>query len=149
MTYNDIILPLNPPKPALAGASQGTVPRTSHHTLMYVIYVKTKPARTCWGRVMHICISKLLIIGSDNGLSPDRHQAIIWPNAGILLIWTLEINFSEISSKIQSIFILENAFKNCPWHYPRLIVWPSQYKRNALRNNVGPHCTIPEKFPSG
>ena len=22
--------------------------------------------------------------GSDNGLSPDRHQAIIWTNAGIL-----------------------------------------------------------------
>ena len=29
------------------------------------------------------------IIGSDNGLSPDRHQAIIWTNAGILLIGPL------------------------------------------------------------
>ena len=26
------------------------------------------------------------IIGSDNALSPDRHQAIIWTNAGILII---------------------------------------------------------------
>ena len=38
------------------------------------------------GRVMHICISKLTIIGSDNGLSPGRRQAIIWTNARLLLI---------------------------------------------------------------
>ena len=29
------------------------------------------------GRVTHICVSKLTIIGSDNGLSPGRRQAII------------------------------------------------------------------------
>ena len=34
--------------------------------------------------------------GSDNGLAPGRHQAIIWTNAGILLIGPLGINFSEI-----------------------------------------------------
>ena len=44
----------------------------------------------------HICISKLNIIGSDNGLLPDRRQAIIWTNAGILLIWTLGRNYSEM-----------------------------------------------------
>ena len=32
---------------------------------------------THWGRVMHICVGNLTIIGSDNGLSPGRHQAII------------------------------------------------------------------------
>ena len=41
---------------------------------------------THWGRATHICISKLTIIGSDNGLSPEWRQAIIWTNAGILLI---------------------------------------------------------------
>ena len=51
---------------------------------------------THWGRVTHICINKLTIIGSDNGLSPSRRQAIIWTNAGILLIRTLETNFSDI-----------------------------------------------------
>ena len=55
---------------------------------------------THWGRVMHICVSKLTIIGSDNGLSPDRRQAIIWTNAGILLIGPLGTNFSEISIEI-------------------------------------------------
>ena len=48
----------------------------------------------------HICVSKLTIIGSDNGLSPDRRQAIIWTNAGILLIGSLGTNFSEISIEI-------------------------------------------------
>ena len=30
-----------------------------------------------WGRVTHICVDKLTIIGSHNGLSPGRRQAII------------------------------------------------------------------------
>ena len=55
---------------------------------------------THWGRVTHICVSKLTIIGPDNGLSPDRRQAIIWTNAGILLIGPLGTNFSEISIEI-------------------------------------------------
>ena len=55
---------------------------------------------THWGRVTHICISKLTIIGSDNGLPPGRRQAIIWTNAGILLIWTLGTNVSEILGEI-------------------------------------------------
>ena len=43
-------------------------------------------SNTHWGRVTHIRVSKLTVIGSDNGLSPGRRQAIIWTNAGILLI---------------------------------------------------------------
>ena len=49
---------------------------------------------------MHICVSKLTIIGSGNGLSLDRSQAITWTSAGILLIETLETNFSEILVEI-------------------------------------------------
>ena len=51
---------------------------------------------THWGRVMHICVSKLTIIGSDNGLSPCQRQAIVWTNAGILSIGPLGTNLSEI-----------------------------------------------------
>ena len=57
---------------------------------------------THWGRVTHICVSKLTIIGSDNGLSTSRRQAIIWTNAGILLIRTLATNFNEILSEINT-----------------------------------------------
>ena len=53
------------------------------------------------------CVSKLSIIGSDNGLSPDRRQAIILTNAGILLIWTLGTNFNEILIEIHTF-----SFKN-------------------------------------
>ena len=55
---------------------------------------------THWGRVTQICVSKFTIIGSDNGLSPIRHQVIIWTNVGILLIRTLGTNFSEILIQI-------------------------------------------------
>ena len=55
---------------------------------------------THWGRVTHICVSKVTIISSDNGLSPGRRQAIIWTNAGIWLIRPLETNLSEILIKI-------------------------------------------------
>ena len=51
---------------------------------------------THWGRVKHICVSRLTIIGSDNGLSPGRRQAIIWTNVGTLFIEPLGTNFSEI-----------------------------------------------------
>ena len=48
---------------------------------------------------MHICIGKLAIIGSDNGLSPGRRQAIIGTNDGNSN-WNLNI------------FIQENAFED-------------------------------------
>ena len=48
---------------------------------------------TRWGRMKHIRVTAASvnwdIIGSDNGLSPGRLQAIIWTNDGILLIWPL------------------------------------------------------------
>ena len=64
---------------------------------------------THWIRVTHICVSKIIIIGSDNGLSPGWRQAIIWPNAGILLIgytfkwniiWNQYIFIQELDLKI-------------------------------------------------
>ena len=55
---------------------------------------------THWGRVTHICVGKLTIIGSDNGLSPARCQTIIWTNAGILLIRPSGTNISEILIEI-------------------------------------------------
>ena len=48
----------------------------------------------------HICVSNIIRIGSDNGLSPVRRQAIIWTNAWILLIWPLGTTFSEILIEI-------------------------------------------------
>ena len=44
---------------------------------------------------------KLIIIGSDNGLSPDRRQAIIWTNAELLSIGPMRTYFSENLIKMQ------------------------------------------------
>ena len=63
------------------------------------------------GRVTHICVSKLTIIGSDNGLSPGRRQAIIWTNAGILLIGTLGTDVSEILVKTCTFSLKKMLFK--------------------------------------
>ena len=66
---------------------------------------------TQWGQATHICDSKLTIIGSDNGLSPGRHQDIIWTNDGILLIGPLGTNFSEILIKIHAFSFKEMYLK--------------------------------------
>ena len=66
-----------------------------------------------WGRVTHICVSKLTIIGSDNGLSPEQRQAIIWTNAGMLLIGALGTNFSEISIEIHQFFYSSKCIRIC------------------------------------
>ena len=66
---------------------------------------------THWGRVTHICISNLVIIGSDNGLSPGWCQSIIWTNAGILLIELLGSNKLQWNLNQNSyIFIQEHTF---------------------------------------
>ena len=57
---------------------------------------------THWDRVTHECVNKLTVIGSYDGLSPGQRQAIIWTNAGILLIRTLGTNFGEILSAIHT-----------------------------------------------
>ena len=51
---------------------------------------------THWGRMTHICVGNLTIIGSDNGLSPGWRQAIIWTNDVISWIRPLGTNFSEM-----------------------------------------------------
>ena len=59
----------------------------------------------------HICVGKLNITGSGNGLSPGRRQDIIWTNAEILLIGPLGTNYRNFNRN-SSIFIEENTFEN-------------------------------------
>ena len=66
---------------------------------------------THWGRVTHIYVSNLTIIGSDNGLWPGRCQAIIWINAGISLNGPLGTNFSEILIKILTFSFMKMHLK--------------------------------------
>ena len=70
--------------------------KESNRLPIYITVYLWKLLLTHWGRLTHICVSKLTSIASDNGLSPGRRQAIIWTNAGILIIGPLWTNFSEI-----------------------------------------------------
>ena len=84
------------------------------------------------GRVTHICVDNLTIIGSVNGLSPGRRQAIIWINAGILFIEPLGINFSEISIGILRF----------PLTKMRLKVSSAKWRPYCLGFNVLKHCIL-------
>ena len=93
---------------------------------------------THWGQATHIWVSKLTIIVSDNGLSPDRRQAIIWNNVGMLSIGLLGTNFSEILIKI-----LTFSFKKM-----RLKMSSGKWRPSCLGLNVlRGHSLIGVGFP--
>ena len=94
---------------------------------------------THWGRVTHICVGKLTIIGSDNGLSPGRRQAIIRTNAGISLIGPLGTNFSEILVEI-----LTFSFKKM-----RLKMSSGKRRPFCLGLNELTHCSLVILIPDG
>ena len=63
-----------------------------------------------WGRVTHIYVGNLIIMGSDNCLAPGLRQAFIRISDWILLIGPLGTNFSEILIEIQTL-----SLKKMPW----------------------------------
>ena len=89
--------------------------------IFYKYYLHTMVAIFClshypWGYLIEAewCIYasvKLSIIGSDNGSSPGRCQAIIWANDGVLSIWPLRNNFNEILIEIHTFPLKKIPFK--------------------------------------
>ena len=79
--------------------------------------------------MVHICVKKITVIGSDNGFSPDQRQAIIWTNAGILLIGALGTNFGEI-------LIKTNAFSFIKMHLQMLPVKWRQFSQKSHKWNA-------------
>ena len=69
-------------------------------------------------------------IGSDNGLLPERRQAITWTSAGLLSIGCLGTNFSGISIKIQNFSFTKMHLKILS--SKRQPFWPG---RDELRMN--------------
>ena len=94
---------------------------------------------THWRWVMHICISKLTIIGSEYGLSAG-HQAIIWNIAGILLIFPLGANFSEIFIKIHT-----SSFKKRHLKMLSVKCYPFCFGLNMLAYHIFTVCH-PKRF---
>ena len=96
-----------------------------------------------------ICISKLNIIGSDNGLSPGWHQAIIWTNDGILLIGTLETNFSEIFIEIHIFSLKKIHLKMSSAKWQPFCVRFNMWKYTlALYHNAHSSCQHHRSHPA-
>ena len=89
---------------------------------------------THWGRVTHICVGTNTNIGPDNGLAPGRRQAIIWTNAGILLIGPLGTNFSRILSEIHTFSFKKMHFKNIVCEVADILSRPQCVKKNNSRD---------------
>ena len=85
-----------------------------------------------WGRVTQICVNKLTIIDSDNGVSSVQRLAIIWTSAGILLIGPLGTNFSEILIKI-----LTFSFKKMRLKMSSATWWPFWLGLSVIRKSYG------------
>ena len=93
---------------------------------------------THWGQVMHICISKLTTIGSDNGFLPVQSQAIIWTSAGIWLTGNLGTKFSEILIDILIFLFWKCVWK---WHGSHFVMasvsWKKKQTSAEMNRKVG------------
>ena len=77
----------------------------------FVLYSPVEEVElTPWSRATHICVSKLTIIGSDNGLSPGRRRAIIWTSAGILIDHVYSRHFWQCT-----VIIVKTIIKTHAW----------------------------------
>ena len=89
----------------------------------------------------HICVSELTMIGSDNGLSPGRRQAIIWNNAGLLLIESLGTNFQWNFNRNSNIFIQENALEHVVSEMTSILSRPQCVNTSVLHYS-SPHFSV-------
>ena len=80
-----------------------------------------------WGRVTHICVGNLAVMGSVNGLSSGRRQAIVCTNAAILLILPLATNFTKL-------------FSNFKYFYQRKCIWKCRPEKNVGHFVAAPMC---------
>ena len=71
----------------------------------------------------HICVSKLTTIGSDNGLSLGRRQAIIWQCWNIVKL-NLRNKFQWNLKRNWYIFIQANALENVVWKMAAILSRP-------------------------
>ena len=95
---------------------------------------------------------KEAMIGPDNGLSPIRLQAMIWTNAGIMLIWPLWMNFStwvqfessNVICKISAILSWSHYshIENPSWVPVRNEVHPSEFVFQKSRVMASDFCGI-------
>ena len=92
-----------------------------HRSLGPVFY--SWPHVSCNDRLRINSFRKIFNLSSDNGLSPGRHQAIIWTNAGILLFEPRGIRLSELLIEIKTFLFTETHLK----------LWSAKWRLYGLR----------------
>ena len=124
------------------------IPVVSYLTYIYCILVGSAAHivlsechLTHWGRVTHKCVGNLTIIGSDNGLSPGRRQAIIWTNVRILLFGPLETNCSEIWIEVNIV-----SYMKMHWKISSVKLRTICLGLNVISRSVGPMVTTWTKW---
>ena len=86
------------------------------------------------------------IIGSDNGLVPVRHQAVIWTNAVLLTNGPLKQTSVKLYWKFQTFSFIKNAFEYVVWKISTILSRPQRV--NTMRlvpdgwNNIVSLTTI-------
>ena len=132
----------------LTSVSRKTVRHSAYHCFTtkdiaysrhycFGLYVMSWLLLTHWAQVRYICVGNLTTVGSDNGLSPGRRQAIFWTNVVILLIGTLGRNFSEISIQIHTLSLKNNAYENIVFKMAAILSRPQCVK---LVVRIRCHC---------
>ena len=86
--------------------------------------MKHQHCLTHWGRVMDICISKLIIIGSESGLASSHYLNQCWNIVHWIRSNKLQCNINRNSY----IFIKENEFENAIWKMMAILSKPQCVK---------------------
>ena len=116
-------LPSHPSRQDNRSASRRALRRARRHvvcgsySLMHCTYFTVTKSPSYqqglihWGRVthIHIWVSKLAVIGSDNGLSPSHYLNQCW----IILNWTLGDKLQRNLNKTSNIFIQRKCVWKC------------------------------------
>ena len=79
---------------------------------------------THWGRVTLICVNKLTIIGSGNGLSPGSIWSHYLNQCWNIVNWTIGNKLQWNFNRNENIFIQENAFENIVWKMAAILSRP-------------------------
>ena len=104
---------------------------------------------THWGRMTHICSSKLTIIGSDNGLSPVRRQPIIRTSDDSLLTRPWGIYFNEILFEIQRFSFKKIDMKMSRAKMSAILSWPQCVTIGPWPRTVSQHWSGNDWVPPG
>ena len=108
-------------------------PKDHHQIQSHWLHDVPQTMLTHWVRVTPICVSKLTMIASDKGLSPGRHQAIIWTIAGILLI-----GYKPMAGVLTcNIHIYQTNMLNSLLESPLITGIFNKLQNRAIRNILG------------